>query len=175
MADLGEYANPKNRTDAEIRSIERDPASRHRERGFRPINYFLRGKTLIKDNMKVVALEAGREETRPIASIFEWIGNKNHDYNFLVAMGGYIRWANTSGRCTETAWKGWDENAQCAGRRPYSEYGNDRRDTLTEEMHTTTSRRRCSALAKTQLSNLAVGVGMLPEDSTDGKEVGSGR
>ena len=173
MAALGIYGNRKNPTAAEIRSIAHEPSSCHRERDFRSLNYFLWGKTLIKDNLNAAATGAYRAETRATAHISERVGNKNHDLIFLVALGGRKRRANPSGRRTETAWKGWDGNVQGSEHRPYAEYGNDRRDTPTEDMPTLASCRHCSSLIDTQLSNLTVGVGMRPEDSTGGNRVGS--
>ena len=56
-------------------------------------------------------------------------GNKNPELLFFVALEGCMRRVNRSGRCAETAWIGWEENAQGAERHPYDAYGNDRRDT----------------------------------------------
>ena len=121
---------------------------------------------IIEGNLKVVALDGGSKGNQGKCTHFRVGRGQNPELIVLVALDGHLRWAKTSGRCAETAWKGWGGHAQGAEHRPYAQYANDPRDAPTEVTHTITPCRHLHALIGTQQSSLAVGVGMRPEDST---------
>ena len=154
-----------------MKSIAHEPTNVNHERGLRSLNHFLRGDSILRGNIAVVALGFPPRDKTSVAHISHSEENANPDFIFLVALGGHLRRAKPSDRGTKNAWENWEVNMSNVDFHPCETRGRQMDFLDNENLPPLSQCKHCPSLIKINLSSLTVGVCEHPRVASNERSV----